>query len=337
MASLKDFPAPLENSAHWPWVPAQLSFPQDLTGTQLPRITVITPSFNQGHFIEETIRSVLLQGYPGLEYIVIDGGSTDETISIIKKYEPWLSYWVSEPDRGQSHAINKGLEKATGDLAAWLNADDVYLPDALFAVARAALKDREHVSWIVGTTLYTDSDLSEVDRFVPEMYSATGRDKHYQPAGWLDYVCNKRAGISLPQQSSFWRRSAVVEVGGIEESLHYAMDHELYGRLAHRGYRPVVLDKALACFRTHGAQKTSKFPIVFWQEELAVVHHWVGLTNGIERQTLEKYAVWLDRKIRGYPLQSFYQTIFSYIKKQLKFLFPSVYKNLRDVRDSLQR
>ena len=104
--------------------------------SQYPRITIITPSYNQGQFIEETIQSVLNQGYPNLEYIIIDGGSTDQTVEIIKRYAAQIAYWVSEPDRGQTHAINKGLAQATGEILAYLNSDDYYLPGALHAVAK---------------------------------------------------------------------------------------------------------------------------------------------------------------------------------------------------------
>src|SRR5205823_3046168 len=116
----------------WPWTFQGLPSAARNAERPWPRISVVTPSFNQGRFIEETIRSVLLQAYPNLEYIIIDGGSTDNTVEIIKKYEPGITYWVSEKDRGQSHAINKGFARATGDIFAWLCSDDVYAPGALY-------------------------------------------------------------------------------------------------------------------------------------------------------------------------------------------------------------
>src|SRR5881392_2746444 len=122
---LVDLPAPPRGKTGWPWTAEAPSLPPLLPNCiSWPRISIVTPSFNQGQYIEETIRSVLLQGYPNLEYVIIDGGGTDNTGEIIKKYEPWITYWESEKDRGQSHALNKGFKKATGDILAWLCSDD---------------------------------------------------------------------------------------------------------------------------------------------------------------------------------------------------------------------
>src|ERR1700747_491647 len=124
---LNDLPEPPPGKKGWPWTEESTALPSS-DEQQGPRITVVTPSFNQGTFLEETIRSVLLQGYPDLEYIVLDGGSTDNSVDILRNYDRQLTNWVSERDRGQTHAINKGLARATGDIAAYLNSDDLYLP-----------------------------------------------------------------------------------------------------------------------------------------------------------------------------------------------------------------
>jgi glycosyltransferase involved in cell wall biosynthesis len=322
-------PSSPENKTSWPWLPGKPVDFQPVSAANLPRITVVTPSLNQGQFIEETIRSVLLQGYPNLEYIIIDGGSTDNSIEIIKKYEPWLACWVCETDQGQSHAINKGIERATGDWIAWINADDIYLQSAISNVAATITQSARPVSWIVGATIFTDPELREMDRFKPDLYTAAGRDINYEPMGWIDFVCTKRSGISLPQPSSFWLRSAVKQAGGIDESLRYAMDHELYGRLAYQGFRPVLIDEALACFRMHPEQKTAKFPIIFWQEELKIVYNWIDRVDGIDKLKLENYGVWLDRFIKYYPYRKFYQSTKSRFRIVLKFLFRSIYQRMK--------
>lgn len=127
---IEDFPLAPSGKSGWPWTDVALSIVPP-NGVEYPKITLVTPSFNQGEFIEETIRSVLLQNYPNLEYIIIDGGSTDDTVAIIKKYEKYISYWISEKDKGQSEAINKGLKIATGEIFNWLNSDDYYAPGTL--------------------------------------------------------------------------------------------------------------------------------------------------------------------------------------------------------------
>src|SRR5438067_1469746 len=159
--TLVELPPPPAGKTGWPWTdetPALQSTRPD--GSAWPRISIVTPSYNQGQFIEETIRSVLLQGYPDLEYIIIDGGSQDESVEIIKKYEPWLTYWVSEQDRGQSHAINKGFDRSTGLILGWLNSDDVLLPNALATVASAIPQPDEPVL-ISGRAEIRDVSLTE--------------------------------------------------------------------------------------------------------------------------------------------------------------------------------
>jgi FkbM family methyltransferase len=289
---------PFDNKKNgWPWTRKKAEVPNSKNSKVFPRISIITPSFNQGQFLEETIRSVLLQGYPNLEYIIIDGGSTDNSLDVIKKYEPWLTYWVSEADRGQSHAINKGFKKATGTILAWLNADDIYLSGALFNIMDEYIKNGSE--WIVGQTLITDINLQAVDYFIPQINTGKWKVNNYQSNGWLDFVMTHQSGTALPQVSSFWSMKALEDVGFVDESLKYAMDHDLYGKLARAGYRPKILQQTLACFRSHQLQKTNVFPIPFWKEEVISAKRWLEADlSPDESKVLNKYTSWFDRLIK---------------------------------------
>jgi glycosyltransferase involved in cell wall biosynthesis len=167
--TLSELPPPPAGKTGWPWtqeselelLPEQMS-----DGSEWPRISIVTPNYNCGRFLEETIRSVLLQGYPNLEYIVIDGGSTDNSVEIIKKYEPWLTYWVSEPDKGQVDAINKGLQRVTGQWFNWINGDDILLSGSLKTLAAISNLQPE-ANWITGTGLFLSVEGALVDYWVP--------------------------------------------------------------------------------------------------------------------------------------------------------------------------
>jgi glycosyltransferase involved in cell wall biosynthesis len=204
----------------------------------LPKITIVTPSYNQGQYLEQTIRSVLDQGYPNLEYIVIDGGSKDDSVDVIKKYADRLAYWVSEKDRGQTHAINKGFERATGDIYAWINSDDYYKPGALQAVADAYVKGGR---WIVGWSEYLNP---EGTVWPYPIYT------HQDSVDW--FIKNP-----IPQQSAFWSSELHKKVGPLREDMHYCMDYEFWMRLKFGHRTPLtVLHQCLAVFRLHGASKT---------------------------------------------------------------------------------
>lgn len=265
----------------WPWktdeVPSEPLSSEDMS---LPVITIITPSYNQADFLEATIRSVLMQNYPNLEYIVIDGGSTDGSIEIIHRYQDRLAYWVSEPDTGQCQALNKGFVRATGDWMAWLNSDDIFLPGALWAVARTIRSNLE-CEWIVGAVDFVDADLKPMGVFKPIC----------RTDDWLDFVCTKRKnGTALPQAGSFWSRKAWNTAGQLDESLHYAMDHEYWGRLAYHGFRPVCLQQTMALFRLHQQAKTARGEDEFFAEELTIVDNWsIKVTTSAEVQVLTNY------------------------------------------------
>lgn len=209
---------------------------------KLPRISIVTPSYEQGQFIEETIDSVLSQGYDHLEYIIIDGGSQDKTVEIIKKYEKHLSYWVSEPDKGQSHAINKGLSRCTGEIFNWLNSDDYYEPDSFAHIA--GVFDREKCDIYCGKSRIFDS--------TGILFTSRGTDIYPDR---LDKTIG-RARIDQPE--SFWRTDILKGIGGINDDLHYLMDRDIWIKYLFANGQEKVFqdDKILVNFRHHDDSKT---------------------------------------------------------------------------------
>ena len=204
-----------------------------------PTISIITPSLNQSRFLEENIRSVLRQHYPAIEHIVVDGGSTDETLDLLKK-SPHLR-WISEPDRGQAHAVNKGFRMATGEILGWINSDDGYCENILADVARCF--DDPAVMVVYGDGVEVDSDGNIIRSIVPRGITTEQFIKYWM---WqYEYI----------QASFFFRRSVLVETGYLDESLFYTMDHDFFIRLSRR-FRFHYLPKSLAFFRLHEASKT---------------------------------------------------------------------------------
>ena len=183
----------------------------------IPKISIVTPSFNQGEFLEKTILSVLAQGYPNLEYIIIDGCSTDNSVEIIRKYEKHLTYWVSEPDRGQSHAINKGFERATGEIFGWLNSDDFYEPAALQAVV-VAFKANPDAGAVVGAGNMVDIAHNVINHVEPFDVSV---ETLYH---WIERF--------FMQPSCFFTKKAWEACGPLDEEIHFAMDLDLWLRIA---------------------------------------------------------------------------------------------------------
>lgn len=215
---------------------------QNQSDRNWPKISIVTPSFNQGQYIEQTILSVLSQNYPNLEYIIIDGGSTDNTVEIIQKYESSITYWVSEPDRGQSHAINKGLKKCTGEIFNWLNSDDWYTPGALFEVANAFM---------------SNSSAQFVSGY--ENHVELNGNVNVHNGTFLKPSTEKTIEFcELTQPSTFFKLKAIRSVNGVSEDLHYIMDGELWVKLLllYGQEHFVKLDKVLVNFRLHVNSKT---------------------------------------------------------------------------------
>lgn len=241
-------PSPPPGAAGWPWTAELPTYAGD--AASWPKITVVTPSYNQGEFIEATIRSVLLQGYPNLEFMVVDGGSRDRTVEVIRRYEPWLAHWVSERDRGQTHAINKGLARATGEIFTYLNSDDMLAPGALREVAEA-FRRRPDADVVYGGCMY-------VDEAGNDLFVRRGR-----VTGFLDYLRiweGFRSGEYLTQPEVFCRTSLVRDAGGFREELHSVMDFDMWLRLLADGARFEAVDAVLAKFRVVTGQKSAIDP-----------------------------------------------------------------------------
>jgi glycosyltransferase involved in cell wall biosynthesis len=231
---LKDLPKPDNNKSGWPWTTEVNPSMYD-ENVIWPKLTIVTPSYNQGEFIEETIRAVLLQNYPNLEYIIMDGGSTDNSVEIIKKYSPWLSYWQSEKDRGQGHAINQGFSLATGDYMTWINSDDYYLIETFFKVIKKFIKTK--ASFVYGYSLdfvVENKQFNKLNKILPVK----------------DYFIRIP---TLAQPSCFW--SAKIHQP-IWEDLHCALDYELWLRIL-KGNKRSLIKEPLSVANIHINAKTS--------------------------------------------------------------------------------
>lgn len=248
---------------------------------KLPRITLITPSFNQGKYIEQTILSVLEQDYPNLEYIIYDGGSKDETPDIIRKYEKQISFWASEPDKGQSDAINKGLQRATGDVFNWLNSDDILEKDALHEIGKA-FAENEILSFNGVCRTFNDGD-----------YKTTVDTTYTSFASSVEKTISK---VSMGQPSQFYSLKAIREIGNcVNTALSHSMDKELWLRFLFRfGTEKVMFtNSVLSSFRLHGESKTVSLYELFRKDDYAIYHSIFEQFNAPD--FLKKFVLKKDR------------------------------------------
>jgi glycosyltransferase involved in cell wall biosynthesis len=276
-----DLPSPPANCTGWPWTFASLPLLPDTLpdGNPWPRITIVTPSFNQAQFLEETIRSVLMQGYPNLEYIVMDGGSTDGSVEIIQKYAPWLAFWLSKPDRGQAHAINQGFARATGEWLGWLNSDDCYAPAALYHLMTCGAATG--ATWVAGASIRFKNGVMR-------------RPKRLQPLAGAFAPATLRRTQAFDQPACLWQARLFREAGPLDEDQHYVFDWLFFNRCA-LSARVAVSEATVACYRVHESHKTGVGGQQRWNEMLVVYEQHL---TGVERTAFVRVRPWLGLILR---------------------------------------
>ena len=242
MSIIDLLPSTPENKKGWPWPKGSEPLPESmLDGSPWPKISIVTPSYNQAPFLEETIRSVVLQGYPNLEYIIIDGGSTDGSVDIIKKYEPWLHYWESQKDQGQAQAINKGWKISSGAFLSWINSDDVLKPQSLFRVME---QFENHAS---AGLIYGDNERIDENGQI----LSVKKGKKIDLPDMLTSV-----SMPVPQPGSVIRRSIVEQVDYLNENWQVVLDRDLFLRCG-LYCNFLYIPEALAQIRLHPNAKSS--------------------------------------------------------------------------------
>lgn len=265
-----------------------------------PMISIVTPSYNQAEFLERTIFSVLNQNYPNLEYIIIDGGSTDGSMEIIKKYKKYLGYWVSEKDNGQADALNKGFRRASGEIFAWLNSDDLYLPAALHQMASAFRRD-SGVDVLYGNMYRIDCN----DYIISER-----RQTRFSPMGYL------YGGFDLHQPSTFWSKDIFSVVGEINTERVFSMDADLFVRFVTVGAKFKFVRSFLSCFRIHPSSKTSTIPHIRKSEDARIRAAYLPFPYESLRAELIRMTVRL-RRVLSYLIQGDIDWVVGRIRKRI--------------------
>ncbi|NJL12521.1 MAG: glycosyltransferase [Microscillaceae bacterium] len=283
---------------------------------ELPKISIVSPSYNQGQYLEETILSVIGQNYPNLEYIIIDGGSTDNSVEIIKKYEKHLAYWVSEPDRGQAHAINKGFAMATGDILAWLNSDDMYMPNILNFIA-INLKETSQAMLLFGDVIHIQEDNKKL--------FSNSSIKYFEQQLELCYV------DFIVQPSSFWTRKTWETLGDLNEKYNYVFDWEWFIKAQQAKTKFVYISKYLSIYRIHSSHKTGIGGNERMIEILDVFNRYlpVAMHDLVQRINTNRHHIINTQKwIEKLRLWRFRRII-------LKCLFPKIYRYPMDKANAI--
>jgi len=270
--TLDQLPPPPPGRTGWPWTAESEQLPDTMPGGDpWPRVSIVTPSYNQGQFIEETIRSVLLQGYPDLEYIIIDGGSTDESVEIIRKYEPWLAYWVTEADNGQAHAINKGFQWATGEIMAYLNSDDLYYPSVVAMAIKLLAKSDDDI--LIGAIDHVRID-GDTREFIRTETTNEGRPAAIHQ--FRSFKNGRRESLHFIQPGMFWKRDIGQKAGGFDTQYKYIFDREWFTRALALGASVTTTDEVISRFALHPGSKTVEFEESFYDERMRM---WLNLSK----------------------------------------------------------
>lgn len=267
--SLADLPEPPEGKVGWPWTIESSALEQpSAAGAPWPRISIVTPSFNQGQYLEETIRSVLLQGYPDLEYIIIDGGSTDESLGIIKRYERWLAHWVSEPDRGHGHGINKGFALTTGEVLGWINSDDLYFWNSFEKLGSSMAPGGRQF-------LYGDTIVRYPNKKLNQYFIANPVRKRFLTVGGIIY-----------QHCSFWTRDIHEP---LREDLNHAVDSELWFRLIPKARKLTYMDHPIGIMNNYPDTKSNNSANrKGWSEDNEVI----GQLHELRKKGFSKFTLY---------------------------------------------
>lgn len=323
---LRQLPPPADGKTGWPWDVQPVSLPERMPdGKAWPRISVTVPSYNQGRFLEETIRSLLLQAYPHLEIFVMDGGSTDNSKAILEKYDSWINAWTSEPDRGQSHAINKGWQQSCGDLITYLNSDDFYLAGTLRQVALAWNYDPD-IAVIAGGVAFVNASSELIKIHAPHLNTDSPTDLSLlEISAWY-----------LPQQSSFFSRAHLEQAGRwLREDLHYVMDRELMYRLCRLG-RVELIEGVLAADRQHAGAKRQKDRLLLYREDAEAMRYctWGSASEAVRRQQVARHRLaqgyWMSARDESSRLQKLAYLI------RAAFLRPAYLKQIEPFQSLLQ-
>lgn len=284
--TLKELPPPPQGKTGWPWTEETPQLPETgFDGWPWPKISIVTASYKRVQFIEETIRSILLQGYPDLEYIIIDGASDDGTAGIIKKYEPWIAYWVSEKDRGENHALNKGLPRCSGEIITFFSSDDIYLKGT-FADVGSRWSQLKQYGAVVGGFYFMDINSQPTSEIIPP------RLPHPGP---IDLTLIPPEQWRLHQEATFYTRQALDSVGRyVREDLLYTADRELLYRLC-RNYRILLVQRAYSAFRVHekscSMSKAGHASAVFEYAKLHLSYCSRGDKDDARRRRTAKYQI----------------------------------------------